>query len=200
MSVSVETDFIETLKGRATAPRLTQPAPDDAQLATILAAASAAPDHGRLKPWRFFVIRGSGLAEFGELLVRNLLRRLPEATPEQVDREREKPKRAPLIVLVAAHIEENKKIPEVEQLLAVGAATQNLLLAAHALGYGSAWKTGDAAYDNDVKAAFGLRQCDAILGFIYLGTVEKVLPRRALPELGELVKTWSGQSLKEWTV
>jgi nitroreductase len=47
---------------------------------------------------------------------------------------------------------------------------QNLILAAHDLGYGAMWKTGAAAYDFGVKAAVGLQAHDHIIGIVHLGT------------------------------
>ncbi len=91
--------------------------------------------------------------------------------PEDVLRhERAKPLRSPLMIVVAAAIVAGHKIPVVEQLLAAGAATQNIMLAAHAMGYGAMWRTGDGAYDDTVKKALGLKASDAIVGFLYLGT------------------------------
>jgi nitroreductase len=61
------------------------------------------------------------------------------------------------------------KVPVIEQILAAGAAAQNILLALHALGYAAAWKTGEAAYDPEVKKALGLAVDDHLIGFIYTG-------------------------------
>jgi nitroreductase len=68
------------------------------------------------------------------------------------------------------------KIPAAEQVGAATAAAQNVLLAAHALGYGAMWKTGAAAYDANVKKLLGLAPEDHIVAFIYLGTIEKPGP------------------------
>ena len=62
------------------------------------------------------------------------------------------------------------KVPEIEQVLAVGAAVENMLLAAHAMGLGVMWKTGAAAYDAGVKAAVGLAPVDHIVAILHLGT------------------------------
>lgn len=93
----------------------------------------------------------------------------PQATAEQLDAERRKALRAPMIIVAAATITPGK-IPEIEQIEAVSAAVQNMLLAAHALGYGAMWKTGGAAYDAGVKAELGLTAGDHIVAFVYLGT------------------------------
>lgn len=155
---------------RVSAPRFAEPGPDAAALDAMLAAAMRAPDHGRLRPWRFTIIQGAGRLRFGELMADSLLRRMPTASPARLQAERERALRAPLIVVVAARIQQGTKIPAVEQLLSAGAAAQNLLIAAHALGFAGAWKTGEVAYAPEVKAALDLEESDAIIGFLYLGS------------------------------
>jgi len=114
-------------------------------------------------------------------MAESLQSRMPDASPARIDAERSKPNRAPTIIVVAAHITPGK-IPEVEQLLAVGAATQNMCLAAEALGFGSMWKTGQAAYDCKIKEVLGLKDEDHIVAFLYLGAL--ALPG-ASRELGD---------------
>jgi nitroreductase len=161
---------IDALLRRRSARTLGEPAPDEGALELLLECASRAPDHGRLRPWRFIVIRGAARARLGELMADLLRRKQPSASAEALQRERQKPLRAPLIVTVAAVCDAAAKVPAIEQILAAGAAAQNMMLAATALGFGAMWKTGDAAYDEAVKAALGLRGTDAIVGFLYLGT------------------------------
>jgi nitroreductase len=185
-------DAIDALTTRRSAVQFAEPAPDDETLAQILGAALRAPDHGKLKPWRFIVLRGDARKRFGDVMVEAMKRREPDVPANILEREREKPLRAPLIVVLAAAIQEGHKIPVVEQLLSAGAAAQNIMVAAHALGYGAAWKTGAPAYDNFVKEALGLTPSDAIVGFLYLGmpaTMPAALPR---PELSPFVRNWNG--------
>ena len=96
--------------------------------------------------------------------------RLPSMTDEQFAAERQKILRSPTIVIVGCAVREHPKVPHIEQVIAAGAAAQNLFLAAHDLGYGVMWKTGAAAYDPDVKALFGLRAQDHIVAIMHLGT------------------------------
>ena len=155
-------DALEALLTRRSPGRLTDPAPDDAALKTMLDAAMRAPDHGRLRPWRFIVLRGEARARLGDLMAEAMRRREPDMPDPALEKERAKPLRAPLIVVVAASLVEGHKIPAVEQLLAAGAAAQNLQLAAHALGFGTVWRTGAPAYDPYVKQSLGLDAADAI--------------------------------------
>lgn len=181
---------IDALLQRRSARTLTAPAPDAGALELIFASATAAPDHGRLRPWRFIVIQGDSLGRFGDLLAEHLRRKHPATPPETLQRERQKAFRAPMIVAVAAVCTPGGKIPVIEQVLAAGAAAQNLMLAAHALGYNSMWKTGGPAYDEMVKAALGLEAKDAIVGFMYLGTDGSAPDDTPRPSWRDLVREW----------
>jgi nitroreductase len=184
-------DAIEMLHRRVSAGVLGEPAPDDLDLHALMKAATRAPDHGRLRPWRFIVIRDAARARFAEVLARAYSDRNPNAQPAQLDKERTKPMRAPMIIVVVAHVRAASNIPVIEQVLSAGAAAQNIMLAAFAMGYGCAWKTGEAAYDTSVKAALGLAPIDVIVGFLYLGTNSS--PLRDAPELDAeaFVREWS---------
>ena len=163
-------DAIEALTTRASPAALVAPAPDAATLQRILGTAMRAPDHGRLRPWRFIVVQGAAREAFGAVLADALLRREPAAGEATLAKERAKPLRAPLIVVVAAVLREHRGVPAIEQIVAAGAAAENILVAAHALGFGAFWRTGAPAYDDRVKRALGLKPEDAIVGFLYLGT------------------------------
>jgi nitroreductase len=185
-------DAMELLLGRESATRLAPPGPDRAVLDTILRSALRAPDHGRLRPWRFVVIPEDKRARFGEVMAESMRRREPDASAEALQREREKAMRAPTIIVVAGHVQRGHKIPEVEQLSSTAAAAQNVMLAANALGFGAMWKTGAPAYDSTVKQALGLAADDEIVGFIYLGTQVGGGSPAARPELAGHVSVWAG--------
>lgn len=184
-------DAIDAMTSRLSAPGLVPPEPDAETLDRILAAAANAPDHGKLKPFRFILIRGRARLAFGEVCAEAMKRREPLSDAAALDRERQKALRAPLIVVVAAKVVKHK-IPEIEQLLAAGAAAQNVFLAAHAEGFGAMWKTGAPAYDPYVKQALGLGAEDAIVGFLYLGRPERALTPRPMRPAAELVSVWTG--------
>ena len=182
---------MEALTSRVSGKGLVEPAPDELELHSILSAAIRAPDHGRLRPWRFTVIRGDGRNKFGEVMAESFRKRNPDASASQLDKERAKPLRAPLIVVVAAKIKEDAPIPAIEQILAAGAAAQNIMLGAYAMGFGCAWKTGDAAYADDVKAAFDLTPADSIIGFMYLGTNESNPPQPAALDVEDYTRDFA---------
>ena len=183
---------IDALIQRHSARALTAPPPDEGALELIFASAAAAPDHGRLRPWRFIVIQGNALERFGDLLADQLRRAHPSSTEESLQRERQKARRAPMILVVAAICTPGGKIPVIEQILAAGAAAQNVMLAALALGFNSMWKTGAPAYDEQVKTALGIEAKDAIVGFMYVGTDASKPDTPPRPDWHDLVRHWEG--------
>jgi nitroreductase len=180
-------DILNTFFARRSISRLSDPGPTDDELATMLAAAVAAPDHGEARPWRFVVFAGDDRLAFGEVLA-DAYTAAAEASatpvdPDRLAKEHQRFLRAPVVVAVLCRMQARRVVPP-EQRDAVAAAAQNLLLAATALGYGSIWRTGDAATSPVVRSALGLAPADAIVGFIYLGTVPPdcaVPPRRIDP-------------------
>jgi len=163
-------ELFAAIQTRTSAGRLTEPGPSAEELDRVLAAAAHAPDHGRLKPWRLIVLKGAVREAFTAAAAEAKRARLPDMTREQLAAERDKLDRSPVIVVVGCAVQrEQTKVPEIEQVVAAGAAAQNLFLAAHDLGYGVMWKTGPAAYDPAVKATVDLRPDDHIVGIMHLG-------------------------------
>ncbi len=168
-----------------------EPAPDDAQLHVIFEAAVRAPDHGRLRPWRFYVVRGDARQHLSEMFADGVMRREPGAKASLIEKEREKPLRAPLTIVVVAKTVIGHKIPEFEQALSAAAAAMNILNAIHALGFAARWVTGENCYDPEFKRAFGLESADQLIGFIQTGTsMDNFVPVR--PDPAEFVVEWNG--------
>jgi len=163
-------ELLTAIQSRSSAARLVEPPPTPEDLARILDAAGRAPDHGRLKPWHLLVLDQATKGRFATAAAQAKRARLPSLSDEQLAAERERIMRSPMIVIVGCVVREHPKVPQIEQVIAAGAAAQNLFLAAHDLGYGVMWKTGAAAYDPDVKTLVGLRAQDHIVAIMHLGT------------------------------
>lgn len=176
---------VANLFARRSIPRLVDPGPDEDEMRLLLSAAIAAPDHGEARPWRFVVFRGEQRQRFGAVLEAAARARASEdgieLDDERADKERRRFLRAPVVVAVVCRMQA-RRVRQDEQRDAVAAATQNLLLAATARGWGSVWRTGDAAVSPMVRSALGLAPDDAIVAFVYLGTVpaDGALPPRPL--------------------
>jgi nitroreductase len=185
----------ETLKNlrRHSTPAklLLDPAPDDVELKRILEVAMAAPDHGRIRPYRFITIRGDARIKLSEVFAKAIKQRDPDVSDEYLKKQKDKPLRSPLIVVVVASLIDSPKIPHIEQMLSAGAAAHNILLASKAIGFGSIWLTGDNAYDQLVYDALELAENERIIGFIYLGTEKVTMPERESADLSPHLSDWN---------
>ena len=182
---------LDLLLARRSVNALEDPAPSGRDLELILDLGLRAPDHGRLRPWRFVLIRGDARMAFADRLVAAARRRDPAAPQSLLDRYRAWPLRTPLIIAVGAVVRAGHPVPEVEQVLSAGAAAMNMLNAIHLLGYGAIWVTGPNAYDPDVNAALGFDMPNRLVGFLSVGTPAKAAagPR---PERAQHVVDWTG--------
>ncbi len=170
---------------------LCEPGPGEQEIETILKAAHRVPDHGKIGPWRFILFTGNARREFGNVLADIAQKNNPEITEKLVNFERERFTRAPLVIAVISSVDVNHpKIPQWEQVLSVGAACQNILLAATSLGYGAQWLTEWYAYDKAVHEALGLNADEKPAGFIYIGSFVNKPEERVRPDLMERVSYW----------
>lgn len=185
---------IEAILGRRTVPqvKMAGPGPDEAQLRRLLEAGAAAPDHGKLRPFRFIVVRGEARDRLGQLFADAAAAAEPPATAGEIEKQRSGPLRAPLILVVVARIDRRQlKVPEIEQVAAAAAAAQNILVAAHAMGLAGKWSTGRNAYDPAIKAGLGVEPADHIVGYLYLGSYGAAQESSPRPALEEVVSEWS---------
>lgn len=161
-------DALDLVVNRRSASRLSEPGPQGEALQNILRAAMRAPDHKALQPWRFIVIENEGRQRFSELLEKAA--RHDGKDDKAIEKAKNAPFRAPLIITVVAHCEENHKVPRWEQLVSAGCAVMAMQMAAVAQGFNGIWRSGDWTEHQAVRDAFHCREQDAIVGFLYLGT------------------------------
>ena len=144
------------------------PGPDDAVVTKILAAGMRVPDHGKIAPWRFIVLRGDERAKLGDLIATSLV--IENETSEKVaDKMRGYATQAPVLIVAVSCPSADRPIPLWEQELSSGAACQNMLIAATALGFASQWLTGWASYSPGVCKGLGLTVDEKIAGFLFFG-------------------------------
>lgn len=154
--------------------RLIAPGPSAHELDALLALAAAAPDHGHMLPWRFVLIPQEQRQRLGDAFVRALLARDPSATPEQLQSAAEKAHRAPLLLLAVACLGNyDSGIPAFEQMVSLGAAIQNLLLGATAMGFGSGLTSGQAMEAAPLRELFRLAGNESAVCFVNIGTVSE---------------------------
>ncbi|MBD8161386.1 NAD(P)H nitroreductase [Erwinia persicina] len=172
-------DALELLVNRRSASRLAAPAPAGEVLENILRAGLRAPDHGTLQPWRFIVIEEEGRDRFSALLEK--VSRDGQLDDKAIEKARQAPFRAPMIITVVAHCEEHHKVPRWEQVVSAGCAVMAMQMAAAAQGFNGIWRTGAWTENDAVRQAFHCRPQDAIVGFLYLGTPQLKSSTNVLP-------------------
>ena len=167
------------------------PGPDDAELASILAAATRVPDHGKLNPWRIVVIPADQRTAFGDMLATAYRADKPEAGRLEIDAMHQFAAQAPIMVALLSTPVESSKIPLWEQQMSVGAVAMQMLNAVHALGYVGNWLTGWPSLSRVVAESLGATgPNDRIAGFFYFGTAAKALEERPRPEAAQIVSHW----------
>jgi len=179
---------IELVKNRVSCPKLIQPGPNESEIEQILACALRAPDHGRIRPWRFHVVAGDARESLGQVFA-NVAQESGDCIEAKVEKCRNMPLRSPLMVVAVCEPQQNNKVPEIEQILAVGAAVQNMQIAISSLGYGSVWRTGEMADAKLVREAFDVSEQGRIVAFLYIGSAEKA-PNKPELELSDYVSHW----------
>ena len=164
--------------------RLGAPGPSSDQKKEILIAASAAPDHGQLMPWRFVEISDTKRAALGEVFKSCLSDRDPHASSLQLQTAYEKAFHGPLLLAAITRFEQSENtITREEKLISTGCAIQNILLTTHALGFGSGLSSGKAIGNPRMKLFFNLKNDEELICFITIGTVLKNKPGRLRPGL-----------------
>jgi nitroreductase len=181
---------VDALLGRVSCGKLQQPAPTGEDLAIIQGAALRAADHAGLTPWRFLVVQNEGLKALGELYLESAKSEGAALSDAQCQRYLDMPQRAPMVIVAIAAAYEHAKVPASEQLLATGAAVQNMLTAAFALGVGAYWRTGPLAYSESVRSGLGVAGGESIVGFIYMGTPAGDLKVKAAKPVSDFFRPW----------
>ncbi|WEN16351.1 nitroreductase [Rhodanobacter sp. AS-Z3] len=171
--------------------QLGAPAPDETTLHALLEAAIRVPDHGKLVPFRLIRLEGEAKLEFGDRVAAISQQNNAGLSDAKLEKDRLRYTFAPLVIAVIVRLDSTSKVPEIEQKLCAGNVAHNILLGAHALGYGAQWLTGWAAYDRDVAKLLGLSADEHVIGFMHLGTPQIEVPDRDRPALADLLSTWA---------
>ncbi|HEY0287879.1 MAG TPA: nitroreductase family protein [Pseudomonas sp.] len=185
-------EALDLLLNRVSVPRLIEPAPDAAQREILFSAALRAPDHGLLRPFRFLTVEGVARERMGLLLAQALQHSGGEFDEKALDKARNGPLRAPLVVVVIAKLQDHYKVPKNEQMITAGCAAHAVLLAAYALGVGAVWRTGELSYSPHVAKGLGLAADEQVIAFLYLGTAQNPPRVASKVDVADFVSEWQG--------
>jgi nitroreductase len=131
-------------------------------LEELLELARHAPNHKLTQPWRFRVLGPQTLARLKEL-----------GGPKEAA----KLDRAPTLVVVSAKLTGDPLTDE-EDVLATGVALYIVMLAAHARGIASYWRTPQVLRTPEGRGAVGLASDERFVGVVYLGPPTSVPPAK----------------------
>ncbi len=184
---------LELILGRrSVSPRfLVTPTPTSDELGLILRAAAAAPDHKNLKPYRFILIPPERRADLAAAFREAKAERDPGAPEAEIERAGEKAYRgAMLLAVVLRIVRDHPRVSVSDQMLAAGAAIENMLLAASALGYAGCLRSGHSATSRRVRQALGVANEEELAAFLMLGTPAKAPLPREDGRPADLLSVW----------
>ena len=170
--------------------QLDLPAPSVDEMKKVYQAALRAPDHAWLRPSSFIEIQGKGLDKLSKAFVDFAEENITDLLPEKLEKYKNAPFRAPMVIVLVNTPKEHPKVPEVEQIMSTAAAAENILLALHALGYGGIWRTGSFAFNKKIGKFLDLGEGQNVVGYLYVGTPKGAAKR--LPEfnIDDFVVRW----------
>ena len=183
-------ETLEAIQTRNSVPLLTDPAPTSEEMSEVYKGALRAPDHARLRPWKFIEVRGDSRDKLAKIFIDTATALNSDLSENEISKLEKAPHRAPMVIILAANIKEHPKVPEIEQIISLGAAAQNILLGIHEIGYSAVWRTGSMAFNPEITKFLGLEENYKIIGYLYVGTStgkEKPIPEL---EIQDFLEVW----------
>jgi nitroreductase len=158
-----------------------------------------------LLPWRFVIVPAAQRERLAQVFALALQERDPGATAPQLEQAREKAFRSPFLMLAIAKLcapdaarepwpakapgLAEPEVGDAERLVSFGCAIQNIVLSAHAAGFGTGLTSGQALASPRLRALFSLADNEQAVCCINIGTVTKHKAARLRPALADYVST-----------
>ena len=183
-------ETLEALHTRNSVTSLSEPVPTQEEMEIVFQAALRAPDHAWLRPWKFIQVTGEGRKKLGNAFLQTATDVNGDLSEALIEKAKNAPLRAPMVLVLIADIKEHPKVPEIEQIISTGAAAQNMLIALHDLGYAAVWRTGKMAFNSEITKHMELPESNRVVGYLYIGTPDGRV--KAIPKLdtSEFVIFW----------
>jgi len=169
---------------------LADPIPSKDEMEQVYQAALRAPDHAWVRPSSFIQVSGEGLEKLSDIFVEVAEESFENLTDDILEKYKNAPFRAPLIVILVSTKKDHPKVPRIEQIISTGTAGQNIMLALNALGYGAIWRTGRFAFNEKISEKLGLSNKQTVIGYIYIGTPKG--KKKSLPKMNtdDYISVW----------
>ena len=162
-------DALKNILNRVSARKLSEPHPSAEEMKIVYRAALRAPDHAWLRTSSFIEVKDEGLKKLSNIFF-DFGKTIPDLSNDVLNKYKNAPFRAPMIVILVNTYKEHPKVPAIEQKLSTAAAAQNIMLALNAMNYSCIWRTGKMAFNEMISRELGLNENQEILGYLYIGT------------------------------
>ena len=162
-------DALENILNRVSARELAEPHPTESEMEKVYKAALRAPDHAWLRPSSFIEVKGDGLNRLSNIFL-EYAKNQTDITDQIIQKYKNAPFRAPMIIILVNTFKEHPKVPAIEQKLSTATAAQNIMLALNTMNYSSIWRTGKLAFNKEIQTKLNLSDNQEILGYLYIGT------------------------------
>ncbi|UMM63721.1 nitroreductase family protein [Aristophania vespae] len=189
-SQSLTASNLDMLLSRMSTDSLQEPAPNGEMLELILATALRAPDHGKLRPWRYIIVEGEARIAFAQEVIAALKRKVPDLPEEKTNKIISRFSAAPALIALGIHLRPNHKIPELEQIMTSAAGAMNILNGLHAQGFGGLWVSGAYCDEPELMHKLGLSSTDQLAGILLVGTPSNDLKKPRRPNIKDYVAYW----------
>lgn len=158
-----ERPALAAVRARRSHSKVTDEAPDRRELEELIGAMSSVADHSSLRPWRIIEMRGDDRLKLGKALAK--------ANGTAKDKGIAKAMRAPLVLAVVVSPRKSGKVPYWEQESVASGVAHYLSLLLHEAGWGTMWRTGEAARHKAIRKAHRLEKREQLIGWIYVGGI-----------------------------
>jgi nitroreductase len=206
-------DLFDSIQGRTSIRRFKQTPVPDEDIKKILDAGRRAPSANNTQPWSFIVVKNrTVLKQMADAARQMIDRMIPYAESEKQAQRLAAYKgtyytffeNAPVVIAVLMEgydagtdrvlakmgysSEDIKRLRPLPGLQSVAAAIENMLLAIHALGYGSCWMTGPLVAQEAFEKLLGFGKEKAIAALLPVGVPDENPPARLRKPLEEIMR------------
>lgn len=174
---------LDIIKARRTIGAMQDKDVSENAINLMLEAGTWAPNHKKTEPWKFRVFTGDSRVRLGDEMERIMKQKTAHLSEEEALKKTTKAKKGPLRapVIIAVAVSPSGKVPEIEEISAVAASIQNMLLVAEEQGLATIWRTGDIVYQSELNDFLSLEEDDKLLGLIYVGHPNKEASSKRIP-------------------
>lgn len=176
-------NVLDIIKARRTIGAMQDKDVSEDAINLMLEAGTWAPNHKKTEPWKFRVFTGDSRVRLGDEMERIMKQKTAHLSEEEALKKTTKAKKGPLRapVIIAVAVSPSGKVPEIEEISAVAASIQNMLLVAEEQGLATIWRTGEIVYQTELNDFLSLEDGDKLLGLIYVGHPNKEASSKRIP-------------------